>query len=198
MMTLEKPKNQARQPVDSLLKGVLESYVDGILILTEQGEWIQSNGYARHICAQLMLNQPQKPQSNKKVPQPIWRVCETLVESQVIDAAQPLIIESEISNAQFPALRIRARWFKWDEIERPHLLIILEDRRQSTHYLALTEADQYGLTPREAEVWLLRRANHTCNEIATELFISLNTVKKHMKNILAKQKMAPYTWSHQS
>ena len=60
----------------------------------------------------------------------------------------------------------------------------------SRHYLALTEADRYGLTPREAEVWLLRRANRPCKEIAVDLRISLNTVKKHMKSILAKQKVA--------
>jgi DNA-binding CsgD family transcriptional regulator len=50
-----------------------------------------------------------------------------------------------------------------------------------------TEVDQYGLTPRQAEVWLLRRANYTYKEIAAELYISLNTVKKHMKDIQAKR-----------
>jgi DNA-binding CsgD family transcriptional regulator len=37
---------------------------------------------------------------------------------------------------------------------------------------------------------LLRRANYTCKEIAAELYISLNTVKKHMKNIHAKREKA--------
>ena len=173
------------------MKGILENYVDGILILTERGEWVQANHYARHVCGQLISNQSQA-QFNQ-IPQPIWRVCEALIESQSIDSDQPVIIESEIANAQFPALRIRARWFRFADVKHPYLLVILEDRHQSTQYLALTEADQYGLTPREAELWLLRRANRTCKEIAAELFISLNTVKKHMKSILAKQKMASYT-----
>lgn len=29
------------------------------------------------------------------------------------------------------------------------------------------------MIPREAEVWLLRRANHTCKEITAQLYISL-------------------------
>ena len=194
MMNLEKLNKRSIPLQAALLKGILESYVDGILILTAQGEWVQANDYARHICIQLRMNQ--SPAQFNRIPQPIWQVCEALIESQSIDSDQPVIIESEITKAQFPTLRIRARWFRLAAIDRPYLLVILEDRRQSTHYLALTEADQYGLTPRESEIWLLRRANRTCKEIAAELFISLNTVKKHMKNILAKQKMAPYLLSH--
>ena len=196
MMNLEKSNAPSQYPQEALFRGILESYVDGILILTERGEWVQANDYAHCVCSRLM--QPQSSAQSKRIPQPIWRVCEGLIESQSIESDQPVIIESEIANAQFPALRIRARWFKFNASERPCLLVILEDRRQSTQYLALTEADQYGLTPRESEIWLLRRANRTCKEIADELFISLNTVKKHIKNILAKQKMAPCRLSHQS
>ena len=188
MMTLEKPNYQSNQTQDSLLKSILECYVDGILILTEQGKWVQANRYARNVCAQLRQNQ--LANQFNQVPQPIWRVCEALIESQSIEADQPVIIESEITNAQFPTLRIRARWLQLYGLEPSYMLVILEDRRQSTQYLALTEADKYGLTPREAEVWLLRRANRPCKEIAVDLRISLNTVKKHMKSILAKQKVA--------
>jgi DNA-binding CsgD family transcriptional regulator len=66
-------------------------------------------------------------------------------------------------------------------------LVTIEDRQQSTHNAALTDVKKYGLTPREAEIWLLRRANYSYKEIADRLFITLNTVKKHMKNIYAKQ-----------
>ncbi|NEO62582.1 MAG: winged helix-turn-helix transcriptional regulator, partial [Moorea sp. SIO4G2] len=34
----------------------------------------------------------------------------------------------------------------------------------------------------------LKKANFTYREIAQQLFISINTVKKHLKNIYAKQK----------
>jgi DNA-binding CsgD family transcriptional regulator len=56
----------------------------------------------------------------------------------------------------------------------------------------IAEVDKYGLTPREAEVWLLRRAKYALKEIATELSISLNTVKKHIKNIHAKREIVLY------
>jgi DNA-binding CsgD family transcriptional regulator len=44
----------------------------------------------------------------------------------------------------------------------------------------------------EAEVWLLRRRHYTLKEIATELSISINTVKKHLKNIHAKREAVLY------
>lgn len=98
-----------------------------------------------------------------------------------------MIIESEIASNQATTLRIRVRWFKLNAFSHPCLLVILEDRCQSIQKLALAEVDRYGLTPREAEVWLRRRANYTYKEIATELYISINTVKKHMKNIQVKR-----------
>ncbi len=70
--------------------------------------------------------------------------------------------------------------------------MILEDRYQSTQNLAIAEVDKYRLTRREAEVWLLRRANYSRKDIAAELCISLDTVKKHLKNIHAKQEMTLY------
>jgi WD40 repeat protein len=45
---------------------------------------------------------------------------------------------------------------------------------------------KHGLTPREQDIWLLYRTNYSYKQIANELNISLNTVKKHMKNIYAK------------
>ncbi|MUG91303.1 winged helix-turn-helix transcriptional regulator [Scytonema sp. UIC 10036] len=45
----------------------------------------------------------------------------------------------------------------------------------------------YGLTPREAEIWFLYRSRCSYKEIAERLYISVNTVKKHMKNIHSKQ-----------
>jgi DNA-binding CsgD family transcriptional regulator len=54
----------------------------------------------------------------------------------------------------------------------------------------MEEAQHYGLTDRETEIWMLQRANYTYKQIADELFIAPNTVKKHMQNIHLKQKGA--------
>ena len=49
------------------------------------------------------------------------------------------------------------------------------------------EIERYGLTPRQAEVWRLRQQGYEYSEIANQLFISVNTVEKHLKNIQVKR-----------
>ena len=173
---------------NSLLVGIIESFLDGILILTKQGDCIQSNSLASQICQQLA---PTKSPFNS-VPKEIWQVCQALIESQDFYHDQPSNIESEIALESSTTLRIRVRWFQLNEIPHPCLLVILEDRCQSVQKLAISEVDKYGLTSREAEVWLLRRANYSYQQIADELYISINTVKKHMKNIQAKREAVEY------
>jgi DNA-binding CsgD family transcriptional regulator len=110
-----------------------------------------------------------------------------LIDSRDLFPGQKMIIESEIHTNDLAVFRIRIRWLELDESERPYLLVTIEDRRQSTQNAAIADAKKYGFTPREAQIWLLRRANHSYKEIAAQLYITLNTVKKHMKNIYAKQ-----------
>ena len=184
--TLERQSYQERPSDSILLQGVLESFFDGILILTEQGELVQANNLAHQICEQLTQG---KPQPNS-VPKEIWRVCQALIESRSLYHNQPVIIESEIKTDKLTTVRIRTRWLKLSVSQHPCLLVILEDRYQAAQNLALAEVDKYGLTPREAEVWLLRRRQYALKKIATELTISLNTVKKHLKNIHAKREIA--------
>jgi len=186
--TLEILNTQLRQSDNILLQGVIESFFDGILILTEQGELVQINDLARQICEQFSQ---EKPQTNP-VQKEIWCVCQALIESRSLYHNQPVIIESEITTDKLTTLRIRTQWIKLSAIKHPCLLVILEDRYQSVQNLALAEVDKYGLTPREAEVWLLRRRQYALKEIATELSISLNTVKKHIKNIHAKRETVLY------
>lgn len=167
-----------------LLQAVLEGLIDGILILSEQGECLHANHCAKMICQQLHLGNTQAG----PVPEEIWHVCESLIESRDLFPTQKMIIESEITKSDSVAFRVRVRWLKLEEIKHPCLLVTLEDRYQSIQRMVTTDIHKYGLTPREAEVWSLYRANYSYKEIADELFITLNTVKKHMKNIHAKRK----------
>ena len=176
---------QAEQLDSVLLQGVIESLIDGILILTEQGELVQANDYARQMCRQLVKDQSQPD----LIPDEIRQACQALIESQSLYPNRLVIMESEITPSQSTPLRIRVQWLKLTTGSSPYLLVILEDRAQSIQNLAIAEVDHYGLTPREAEVWLLRRLNYSCKDIADELYISLNTVKKHLKNIYAKRQM---------
>lgn len=165
-----------------MLEAVLESFIDGVLILNEQGEQIHANDIARRICQQLC-----QQTSVNSVPQSIWRVCESLIESRDLFSDNKLIIESEIKLDSEVTFRIRVRWLDLAENQQPYLLVTLEDRNQSNQNAALTDVKKYGLTHREAQVWLLRQAKHSYKEIADQLYITINTVKKHMKNIYAKQ-----------
>lgn len=174
------------QNIDSsyFLQGVLEGFMDGILILTEQGELVHANQSARQICKQLS----EEKDKHNFVPHEIWRVCESLIESRDIFPNQKIAIESEIDKDDSVSFRVRARWLKLEEMKYPCLLVSLEDRHQSLQTIVTNDAHQYSFTPRESEVWLLYRANYSYKEIGDKLYISLNTVKKHMKNIHAKRK----------
>ena len=166
-----------------MLQAVLEG-LDGILVLTEQREWIDANSTARHICRQLNRGQ-RLPQA---VPEEIWRVCQCLIESWALFPDHKLILCDEIITSESLTLRIRARWLKLEQFERPCLLVTIEDHQQSIQNMAIAEAHKYGLTPCESRVWLLYRSSYSYKEIAAELYVTPNTVKKHMKSIHAKRK----------
>jgi DNA-binding CsgD family transcriptional regulator len=174
----------AKQP--SLLQAVLENFIDGVLILSEQGEWIHANDRARRICNQLTkgIAQPDR------VPQEIWRACQCLISSLNLYPNKALTIEDEITIGQADSYRVRAQWLTLERFQRPCLLITLEYRLQSLRQSAISEGQRYGLTPRELEVWLRYCAGYSYKAIAAELYITHNTVKKHMKNIHAKRQMA--------
>ncbi|MEM8808476.1 MAG: LuxR C-terminal-related transcriptional regulator [Cyanobacteria bacterium P01_G01_bin.38] len=169
-----------------LAQAILASMVDGILILTETGQWVQGNSAARHICDRITGEQP----GCGPVPAEIWRACQALIDSRSQYPRRTFIVEAEMEVAPHDHIRIRARWFETSESHRPYILVILEDRRRSMQNLAITEVARYDLTPREADVWLLHRKDYMYQEIAEELHISINTVKKHMKNINAKRQVA--------
>ncbi|MBW4486184.1 MAG: LuxR family transcriptional regulator [Trichocoleus desertorum ATA4-8-CV12] len=167
----------------ALLQEAIECFMDGILLLTPTGDWVHGNYYARQVCGQLTQSLAQL----QRVPQQIWRVCEVLVKNQQRSSSNS-VVESEITTPNFNTIRVRASWLSAENSESPFLLVTLEDRHQSMHNKAIAEVQQYRLTPREAEVWLLYQDNYSYKKIATKLYITVNTVKRHMKSIHAKRK----------
>ncbi|NJM22295.1 MAG: LuxR family transcriptional regulator [Richelia sp. RM2_1_2] len=179
-----KTKSENIQPVSKLdlMQAVIESFLDGIFILTIQGELVHANESALHICQQLSGGI-----DKFQVPDEIQRICKSLIESRQLFPEQNISIESEIETSTSVKIRIRARWLEANESNENYLLVTLEDRKQTNQSMAISEAIKYDLTERESQVWLLRRANYSYQEIADELYITINTVKKHLKNIYAKQ-----------
>ncbi|MEO0968656.1 MAG: helix-turn-helix transcriptional regulator [Cyanobacteria bacterium J06639_18] len=166
-----------------LISTIVEDLVDGILILGIDGEVIYANKNALRILRQ--LNQDD---SITQVPQEIWHLCQSLIHSRHLFPEQHWLIQSEILTDNSTALYIQARWLQLTILQNPCLLLTLADRYQEMRNIAVEEAQAYGLTPRETQVWLLSRANYTYKQIAVELEITPNTVKKHMRSIHKKQK----------
>jgi DNA-binding CsgD family transcriptional regulator len=169
-----------------LLKNLLEDLINGILILTEQGELIYINNYARQILQRLIQNDPPM----NFVPGEIWHICQCLIQSRSLFPNQHWSIESEVLIDHTITLHVQARWLNTNLTDVPSLLLIVKDQHRSIRNMINEEAQKYGLTSREKEIWLLHRAGYTYKQIATELQITPNTVKKHLKSIRVKQKLA--------
>lgn len=163
---------------------VIEDLMDGIVILTEQKELIYTNDCARRILRR--LNQDRTVTS--LVPDEVWHICQTLIHSRRLFPSQYWQIESKIFVDSSVVFNIRVRWFHLEEIDSPCLLLSIRDQYQTIKDIVTEESQKYGLTSREKEIWLLHRATYTYKQIASELCITPNTVKKHMKNIYSKQK----------
>ena len=167
-----------------LLQGIIAELMDGVLILTDRQEIIYANDNARRILNR--LNQVNPPAN--WIPQEIKHICQYLIHSRSLFPNQHWLTESEVFIDQTTPLHIQARWLKLETAEQPYLLLTLEDRYQTLKNIAIEEAKRYSLTPREKEVWILHRANRTYKQIATELCITPNTVKKHMRSIHLKRR----------
>jgi DNA-binding NarL/FixJ family response regulator len=164
-----------------LLQAVLESFVDGILVLTDQQELHYANTTAQELCFQLTGK-------SEVLPDIIWQACQALIDSRDLYPNQPIVLESEVASATVN-LRIRVQWLQLDTVASPCLLVRLQDQNQAAQGLAIAEAHTWKLSPRETEVWTRRRASNTRKQIAADLYIAEDTVKKHLKNIQIKRQL---------
>lgn len=184
--TQDAGKNRSKGELPSLLQGVMESLIDGIMLLTDQGELLFANGCAQRICQQLTEKLAENL-SRSSVPRQVWRSCQALIKGHEEFPGHSIIIEDEIKTEEATAIRLRAQWLQLNSIDRPCLLVTLEDRQQSAQYKAIAEAQRYGLTERETQVWRLKQAGYTYRAIGAELHIAEDTVKKHIKSIHSKR-----------
>ncbi|MGJ5632150.1 LuxR C-terminal-related transcriptional regulator [Nostoc sp. CALU 1950] len=165
------------------LQEVIEGLEDGILILSQAGEVVHTNASAHRLCCQ--FNQDNC--NENFVPPVIWELCESLLSSRYLFSDKLIILSDEIVLDKSNVFRVRVRLLDLDGFEVPCLLVTIENQCESLKSLAITEVKKFDLTPREAEIWFLYRNNYSYKEIATKLYITINTVKKHMKNIHTKR-----------
>jgi len=170
-----------------LTRIAIEECIGGILVFSDQKQLIYASDSAHSVLRQLH----QDDAVERLIPNEIQHICESLVQSRHLFPDQNWLMEFDIFTSAATTLHIRSRWFSIDGIDRPCLLLTIEDRQQAIANIVLEEADRYGLTRREKEVWLLQHNGSTYKQIAEQLGITPNTVKKHVRSIYAKKKKPP-------
>lgn len=163
---------------------LLEKLADNSLILTTEMDLVYIGAKVAEILQE--LNDSQFLADS--IPAEIYHICQLFVQSRSLFPNQSWRLQSEILTEDFAYLNIQIRWFQPEMLESPLLRLIVEEKHQPIQDIALKEAQIYQLSPREKEVWLLHRNNYTYEQIASKLFISPSTVKKHMASIHLKQK----------
>lgn len=189
-ITLSDARSNAPQSIQEtpdlpLLSAVLEGFIDGILVLSEDGTCVHSNQKGRSLCRDLGDGDDSTP-----LPACLRTMQKHLQESREFYPETLLVLTQEFTSQAGQQIRARIQWLEFPAMPDAYLLLSLENKTRSAHASALLEAVQYNLTPRERAVWVLRRANRTYDEIAQELYITVNTVKRHLKSIYAKRKDA--------
>jgi len=182
---LSMPQEAKKKTEFSLLSTVLEGFRDGVLILNQSGTCFHMNQQARNICRSLTEDATELDMVHPY----LLALCESLIESRDLFPQQSLVLTQSLMGPNGLRIRAKVQWLNFPTTPEVCLLVMLEDLTKSEQTTALLESVQYNLTPREKDVWLLRRANHSYEEIAAKLYIAVNTVKRHLKSIHAKRKM---------
>ena len=94
--SLEIANIEAQQLDQVFLQGILEGFIDGILILSTKGKILHANESARLLLDQLT---PDSKPSNL-VPKQIWRICQALKYSFKSYHSQAVIIDSHLTTSQ--------------------------------------------------------------------------------------------------
>lgn len=167
----------------SIFQAVLGNLQDGFIIADPAGRIQQINLPAERICNLLTAEVSEK---NSQLPIEIWQICCAALKRKDVLSFNKIGLDADIILPDIGTVRIRVQNISIASV--PHLLIVLEDRQQTIRNKALSDAALYGLTDRETEIWQMRLRGDAYKEISTTLWISVDTVKKHVKNILAKQR----------
>jgi DNA-binding CsgD family transcriptional regulator len=167
------------------LQVLIDDLIHGTIVMDEKGDrLLYSNHYADRILRQFVLYEP----SLDFLPPEIRHICKSFIETRKQFPHQHWVTESEIVLDNTTSVSVQARWLNLDLLDTPCLVVLVRDQQRSMKKLMLEEAQHYGLTSREQEIWMLHRNHYTYKQIADELHITHNTVKKHLKSIRVKQK----------
>lgn len=174
--------------ISSLLQTALDNLVDGLLIVAASGRILQANAMANQVCRSL-ISKDELGSGLSQVPSSLWSLCHPIFKNIASGIETHLGLEMDITDAQHQPIRVRIQPLNLKVQQEDCLMLILEDRQQANRRRAMADGKRYGLTPREVDVWELRLRNLSYEDISHTLFITENTVKKHVKSILAKRRV---------
>jgi DNA-binding CsgD family transcriptional regulator len=169
----------------ALLSAVLEGFNEGILIITQAGQLLHANHLGQTLAHR--LNQWEGIDM-VPVPPSLWSICGYLLEGRELFPDNSLILTQDFRGPQGYRLRARVQWLDGNDSEVGHFLIMLEDPNSAALSQAQLKALELRLTPREQQVWRLRQRQCSVQAIADELYLSLATVKRHLRQIYSKRR----------
>lgn len=172
--------------INSICSGL--NLVGGFLLFDTKEELVFFNNTGRKSLEYLLSKCPDKGTRKNIIPKEISAILKWMKDSRQCFIQQSWLMDFKIVSKPLNLFHIQARWVKNENETEDLLLLKIEDQNQFVRDIAIDEARQYGFTEREKEVWVLYRQNYTYKEMANTLGIKPNTVKKHMKSILAKQR----------
>lgn len=179
------PDNVQESALSQALRQILPSILEGIILFDENDRLIYMNSKASTVIQRILEN----CQSSGNIPHEIVYIKDMMIEVKEKFPQENWVNEFNVCVNHLTVIHIYARWIQGNGSGQSYLLLKMEDKNQLNQDLLLDEAKRLGLTLREQEVWLLSKTNYTYKQIAEILDITLNTVKKHMKSILVKQRL---------
>ncbi|MGF1458544.1 MAG: helix-turn-helix transcriptional regulator [Leptolyngbyaceae cyanobacterium] len=174
----------AHSKISKISETSLENHIGSVLVLTEDKKIL----YATESLKNLLQESPEDGTSKVVATQEIGVITDILKQCRDAFPQQNWAIDFDIFTKDSITLRIRSRWIKLEGLDSSCILLIVEDRQQLVKDIVLNEAQQWGLTTREQEIWLLHQQGYSYREIAEKLFICISTVKKHMRSVHAKRR----------
>jgi DNA-binding NarL/FixJ family response regulator len=164
----------------------LNLIMDGYLLLNADGDIVLSNSTANQLLQKMSaITTNSHDTDTTHLPPLVWQACQSLLKNGEYLADHAIRPQATFTVA--PDIEVRISLLPAQSAQPCSFLIALADKSQTSIAQATVDQWLYGLTNREKEVWALRLRDYSYQAIADELYLSVNTVKKHMKIILAKQ-----------
>jgi hypothetical protein len=121
---LSKPsKHHPKRQKSAFLSTVPDSFVEGVLIVSESGEVVYANPKARLLCRQL----PATSSAPKAIPEVVWQLCQSLIESQDLFPDRHFILESDVEGDRAGWIHLQVRHFEFDQDDRSYFLVTLDE-----------------------------------------------------------------------